>query len=180
MNLDLIFILLIVFQFKHFIADYPLQTPYMLGKFKDKGWVLPLASHCAVHFLFTFFIVGLTLRSSTSNQLGLTLMFGLAVLDFMIHFIMDRIKASPKLLGRYEAISKEQFKGLVESRQICISAIEYGRKSHLGLENKGLQELARIDNKFKSNTYFWYSLGLDQMVHHLTDILIIYILVQYV
>ena len=30
-----IFILLVIFQFKHFIADYLLQNNYMLGKFKD-------------------------------------------------------------------------------------------------------------------------------------------------
>ena len=31
-----IFVLLFAFQMKHFLADYPLQNVYMLGKFKEK------------------------------------------------------------------------------------------------------------------------------------------------
>lgn len=74
-------------QFKHFIADYPLQGKYMLGKFKPHGWVLPLAAHCGVHFLFTFAIAYLW----TFNGL---LALGCGLLDFVVHFIMDRVKAS--------------------------------------------------------------------------------------
>ncbi len=46
-------VLLVVFQLKHFMADYPLQNEYMLGKFKAKGWFAPLALHAGVHSLFT-------------------------------------------------------------------------------------------------------------------------------
>lgn len=42
-------LLVVAFKIKHFVADYPLQTPYMLGKFKARGWVRPLAAHAGVH-----------------------------------------------------------------------------------------------------------------------------------
>ena len=122
-------VLLIAFQLKHFICDYPLQNQYMLGKFKDKGWTKPLSAHCFVHALFTF-VISLCFLWSTNGGIVYSLL--LSVLDFIIHFIQDRIKASPKLLGRFKP-----------------------------------------DNKF-----FWWALGQDQMTHHLTHYLIIYILLR--
>lgn len=163
----MIWLLLVLFQLKHFLADYPLQTPYMLGKFKNTGWVLPLATHCGVHVLFTLTI-------SLFYTQDLTLISGLLILDFTVHFIMDRIKASPSLLGRYEAMSKGEFRGSLESRSLYSQGLGHGKLNEtceLGIK--------KLDRKFKENTYFWYSLGLDQMIHHLTDIAIIYILVTY-
>lgn len=113
--------LLIIFQFKHFLADFPLQGKYMLGKFKDKGWILPLASHCLVHGIMTLIII-------LAFNPGF---WWLCLVDFILHFTMDRIKASKKLLGRF---TPEQ-------------------------------------------PYFWWSLGFDQMFHHFTHYLIIWILV---
>jgi hypothetical protein len=164
----MIWILLVVFQFKHFIADYPLQGKYMLGKFKDKEWQLPLAAHCGVHFLFTFVISFLTLYNNYryikgESQLGLLIILstGLALIDFKIHFIMDRIKASPKMLGQYQNFTKKEFE-----------------KEILPLMQGGECYEMEVKSRLKSNTLFWWSLGLDQMVHHLTDILIIYLLMS--
>lgn len=116
----LIFGLLILFQLKHFVADYPLQNRYMLGKFKETGWIKPLAAHCSVHAAMTFGIAMFFVSPVIAAAL--------ALLDFAFHFAMDRIKASPKMLGRF----------------------------------------THIDPKF------WWSLGVDQMFHHLTHYLIIY------
>lgn len=162
-----VFVLLLLFQFKHFIADYPLQNAYMLGKFKDKGWVVPLSAHCAVHAVFTFII---------SAYFGLGLAFAMAALDFIIHFIMDRTKASPKMLGKYKAISKDEFRSLIESKQLSLEGIKFAETYPL-LAEESKRRLTEIDSRFKSNTYFWWSLGLDQAVHHLTHYLIIFILV---
>ena len=52
-----IFILLLAFQVKHFLCDYPLQTQFMLGKFKDTDWVLPLSQHCFVHAAGTMLVL---------------------------------------------------------------------------------------------------------------------------
>lgn len=87
--------LLILFQLKHFVADYPLQTPYMLGKFKSfPDYLLPLAAHAGVHALFTAAIAVAFKRFDV--------LFILVSLDFVTHFIIDRIKASPNMLGRFK------------------------------------------------------------------------------
>jgi hypothetical protein len=117
-----ILLLLVAFQLKHFISDYPLQNEYMLGKMKLRGWFVPLLFHASVHALLTLAIV-IYIDSS---------LWWLALVDLIIHFTMDRIKASPNMLNRF------------------------------GLDNK----------------FFWWSLGLDQMVHHLTHYFIIYMLVR--
>lgn len=96
--IEQIFFLLIAFQVKHYLADFPLQNSYMLGKFYRKGWVLPLASHCAIHAVFTISIVFFINPA----------LWWLAIVDFVLHFIMDRIKASPDLLGRWQ-INQPQF-----------------------------------------------------------------------
>lgn len=115
-----IFLLLVIYQLKHFICDYPLQNAYMLGKFKESGWVKPLLAHTGIHAIATFLIA-----FAFTNLFFLSL--SLAAFDLVVHFIMDRVKASPKMLGRFDIKDKR----------------------------------------------FWWSLGLDQMVHHLTHYAII-------
>jgi len=126
MNTELIFPLLLAYQAKHFLADYPLQTRYHLGKFKE-GWdfFMPLLSHAVVHGLFTLLIA--------LCVVSLPVALSLACFDTVIHFTMDRVKAGPKYLGR--------FKDMMQAP-------------------------------------FWWCLGLDQMVHHLTHYAIIYQLVS--
>jgi len=121
--IDKIFLLLILFQAKHFIADFPLQNAYMLGKMKKHGWVIPLAAHALVHACLTLLIVLATIPS----------LWWLAIVDFVVHFSIDRIKASPNLLNRWEVTSP------------C----------------------------------FWWVLGADQLLHHLTNYAFIYIIVTY-
>jgi hypothetical protein len=157
-----IFVLLIVYQIKHFLADYPLQGAYMLKKFMGGWqWVLPLAAHAGVHGLFTLAI----------TLLVNPVLWWLALVDFVAHFVMDRVKASPNLLGRYKAISGNEFmeiKPLLEDVQRWQGA----GFTHLPDDHK--DAVARM----KSNVYFWWSLGLDQMVHHLTHYYIIWVLVS--
>ena len=76
------------FLVKHDIADFYLQTPYMLGKGKSgSAWVLPLSAHCLVHAAFTLGIL-LLYKPTFAIQLS--------ALEFAIHFIVDRIKATYK------------------------------------------------------------------------------------
>ena len=88
--IETIMLLLVLFQMKHFVADFPLQNTYMLGKMKHKGWMLPLAAHTSVHALGTFIIV---------SYWDIKLAVILACLDFILHFIVDRLKASPNIGG---------------------------------------------------------------------------------
>ena len=88
-----IFILLVVYQLKHYAADFLLQGRYMLGKFKGgTEWILPLTAHVGVHFLFTL-VICLIIKPE---------LYWLAFVDFVIHFTVDRIKASPNLCGRWK------------------------------------------------------------------------------
>jgi hypothetical protein len=92
--------LLVIFQIKHFVADYPLQTPYMLGKFKPfPQFIWPLAAHAGVHTIFTVVIALAYQRYD--------LVMSLALLDFTTHFVIDRLKASPALLGRFKPDQKQ-------------------------------------------------------------------------
>lgn len=94
-SLNTIFILLIVFQVKHFLADFPLQFPYMLRKFSPNwDFVFPLSLHCAVHASFTLLIC---LYYAPA-------LWWLAVVDFIAHFVIDRIKSGPRYLGRFADI----------------------------------------------------------------------------
>lgn len=89
------------------------------------GWdfLLPLASHAAVHAGFTLLIC---LAHGWEYS-------WLAVLDFVAHFTMDRIKDGPRFLGRF---------------------------------------------RDQSRSTFWYCLGFDQMVHHLTHLFIVWCLLN--
>ncbi len=133
--------LLILFQLKHLLADYPLQTKYMLGKFKDKGWELPLLAHVAVHAAFTFVIA--------LHYVDVKKSLCFAMIDGFIHFVMDRVKASPKMLGRFKSLTAETAPTATKEQ-------------------------------WRSNNLFWWSIGFDQMVHHLTHYAIIWFLVTHV
>lgn len=95
-----LFSLLIVFQAKQFIADFPLQREYMLKKVLP-GWefLLPLTTHCLVH-------AGITLAICLVVN---PTCWKLAIIDFGAHFIMDRIKSGPRYLGRFNDKSKPGF-----------------------------------------------------------------------
>jgi hypothetical protein len=76
--------LLIGFQIKHDLGDYVLQTTYMQKKAdKGLGWIIPLTAHAGVHGALT---LGILIVSGHSN------LWHLAILDFIIHFVVDRIK----------------------------------------------------------------------------------------
>jgi hypothetical protein len=149
-----VFVLLVLFQLKHFLADYPLQRPWMLGKFKNKGWVPPLAAHCAVHAVFTVFIGFLCGWVPT----GVVLLMG--AVDFCAHFTMDRIKASKRLLGRFEPLNAYQYMAVKD-------ALDGVAGAFLPVE----EAKARL----RSNRWYWHSLGIDQAVHHLTHYAIIFV-----
>lgn len=90
-----IFFLLIAYQVKHFLADFPLQGKYMLKKFAAEPavWIPALGSHALVHGVFTLAVVLLWGRPDLA---------WLAFLDFSVHFAVDRVKASPRMLGRFK------------------------------------------------------------------------------
>ncbi|MHA2280134.1 MAG: DUF3307 domain-containing protein [Promethearchaeota archaeon] len=153
-----IFGLLIFFQVKHFLADYPLQGKFMLKKFSP-GWefFIPLAAHAGVHALFT-----LALLLFIAPHL-----WYLALIDFVIHFVMDRVKAGPKYLGRFKALSGEEYMQTVRDERFARPP---------GPTPSWCDDMEEINKKRKHNVYFWWALGFDQMVHHVTHYYIIFAL----
>lgn len=119
MDTTQLFQLLVLFQIKHFLADYPFQTAWMLGKARP-GWdfFLPLLVHSTVHGVGTLMLCAIVAPS----------LWWLSLVDLVSHFLMDRLKASPHLLGRFQVVQPE----------------------------------------------FWWSLGFDQMVHHLVGLWIVW------
>jgi len=151
--------LAIIYQIKHFLADFPLQSGFMLKKFLP-GWdfFFPLAAHCAVH-------AGMTLAIVLCVNPAL---WWLALVDFGIHFLMDRIKAGPKYLGRYKALSANEF---VEATK---SLGHYENSKNAELELYVKNEKLRRKRVLRSNKLYWLGLGTDQAVHHLTHYFIIW------
>lgn len=133
----MIWLLLVLYQVKHFICDYPLQTKWMLGKFKPfPDCFLPLLAHSAVHGVATFLI---------ASMFKPKIAFWVALLDLAVHGMVDYVKANPNLGGRFKTLTKENYATATEAER-------------------------------KSNTYFWWALGADQTMHHLTHYLIIWCL----
>lgn len=94
-HVQLFLALLIYYQVKHFIADFLLQNVWMLQKSRA-GWdfLLPLSIHCGIHMAGTLLA---TLYVAPHA-------WWLAIFDFVIHFTMDRIKAGPRYLGRFNDV----------------------------------------------------------------------------
>lgn len=141
MHLPLWFILIVVYQVKHYLSDFIGQGKYMMGKFKsDWGFFLPLLAHIAVHFCGTVLITLWLVKWWVALLLGL--------FDATIHFIMDRIKAGPKYLGRFKGLSAKEFSTATEQEK-------------------------------KENTFFWWAVGFDQLIHHMTHYCIILYCIAY-
>ncbi len=125
-----ILFLLIVFQIKHLIVEFYLQTPYMYeNKGNAIGWVKPLMAHAGMHAASTFIIIFIfTLIFININingiQYHLFLLVGFSLFDGTTHFIIDRWKAT----------------------------LQYST----------------------TESKFWTSLGIDQILHHIVGIIIIY------
>lgn len=153
-----VFTLMVIFQFKHLLADYVLQAPaFFIGKFKtDWGFVWPLTVHVLIHAAFTFSI-GMWFGAGPGKAAVLALM------DASIHFAMDRAKASPRYLGRWKPLNGNEW---------ALARLE------IGLPDAAEDLRAKARKRLLSNVLFWQTLGFDQCVHHLTDITVIWFLVM--
>lgn len=83
-------LLLVLFQLKHFIADWWLQTAWMVQGKRRRGWnfIQPLLAHAGLHAFLTVSVVQIATRNS-----DLALLAGL--FDLTAHFCIDRIKSHP-------------------------------------------------------------------------------------
>jgi len=128
MTIDVL-ILLLAFQLKHFVADYPMQTMYMhMGKGSKKRWFLPLLSHASVHGALTVAILAvyfdLMCGNDSMTKYGALVIIYASLFDVVTHFVTDRWKAT----------------------------------RGVGPETPS----------------FWIYPGIDQMIHHMVGILIVF------
>ncbi len=115
MGLDYFVFLLVVFQLKHLVCDYFLQTTYMLQKGNDGwGFVKPLLAHAATHGAFTLAILMLVSPG----------LWYLALVDMFVHFFVDRFKAGKKYLGRFQP-SDKRFWWALGFDQFCHHCTHY-------------------------------------------------------
>ena len=159
--------LLIAYQIKHWVADYPLQTEYMLGKFSPTPtiWLPALSLHALVHSLGTALIVSWALFFSQRIHTNLwcwSVIVGAALFDFVIHFTMDRVKASASMLGRFKQLDGSTFMNM---------------KNILKNANEDSNTLNAAKKRLWDNKFFWWALGFDQAIHHLTHYAIIFFLI---
>lgn len=142
---------IIAFLFKHFIADFQFNS-YPEQYSEGADGFLKLAQHAGFHGLLTFFIASMLTKD-------LSLSFVLGVFDFTFHFIVDRIKTSEFMLGRYEYLSKKE-----------ISYIkEWTRQNGSNRE---------IDNILKGNRRFWLTFGATQAINKSIDAFILLVIIQ--
>ena len=95
MRAELVFIaqLLIAFQIKHLLCDFVFQNKWMVyGKSSSTGWVVPLVAHAGIHGLLTL----------NPCMVSAPTLWWLSLVDGFIHFIVDRLKASPDFGGQYQ------------------------------------------------------------------------------
>ncbi|GJE43316.1 DUF3307 domain-containing protein [Methylobacterium soli] len=77
---------------KHYLADFVLQTDWMArGKERAQGWLVPLIAHAACHAALT---LGVALVVAPR-------LWWLALVDFAIHFSIDRVKSVVARKGRW-------------------------------------------------------------------------------
>lgn len=100
MNIWTILILLGVIEIKHLICDWFLQSPFIWiwggkGKARFVDYFLPLLTHAGLHALFTLVIFWIY-----SGEYLVGLLAG--ELDLITHFVIDRIKSSPYIFGRFK------------------------------------------------------------------------------
>jgi hypothetical protein len=86
MNLEYAFILLLAFQLKHFVADYPLQNYQMVvekGQYGKAGGIY----HSLIHAVCT--LVVLIAFNYIVFPIEYTVVFAVAALEFFIHYHID-------------------------------------------------------------------------------------------
>lgn len=87
-----IILLFVLFFVKHFLADYPLQTEYMLRKSRAYGWKVPLLMHCLVHATMTYLILVTVVALGMFSVTWGTIL-ALVVVELLLHFVIDAWKA---------------------------------------------------------------------------------------
>jgi hypothetical protein len=180
-----LFLLLVFYQLKHFLADYILQGEYMLGKFKP-GWAFfyPLLAHVGVHAGMTFAVAAFAiplLNHYLYRHLVVEYALGIAAFDAIVHFFMDRIKASPRYMGRWKPLTADEYvhnKKLLSGPAFDPKCTEDQPEDVKFWLEQVPKNRVKARARLRGNKLFWWALGFDQMVHHLTHYGCIYFILH--
>ena len=129
-------ILLLIFQVKHYIADYPLQFSSMYENKENKeGWIEPLFLHSLTHAGMTYLIVSVYMSFFTySEELTVGYLVFVVLIasafDMSTHFVTAMWRAAKR--------------------------------------------------KGPNTKSFWINLGIDQMVHRVAGVIIVFYIVAIV
>lgn len=153
-----ILLLISLFIVKHFIVDFLIQPSWMYLNKGKYGNVLGMV-HSYFHGFVTFWI----LSWFTNWQLAV----GWGLLEAVIHYHIDWAKVN---------INKLKFKKYVFGYNQ--NAKHFSPRTHRLAEVFAKRKLYIIEKKeWLPNTseWYWYLLGLDQFLHYMTYVLIIYL-----
>lgn len=85
-------LVLVIMTFKHFVADFVLQTNWIArGKERVQGWATPLAAHVAIHGVMTLMIALAFMPA----------LWWLALVDMAVHAVIDRGKSVAGQIGKW-------------------------------------------------------------------------------
>lgn len=108
---DFVLLLVMLFAIKHLICDFPLQNIFDNWIIKSKGslnsgvWVPALLVHSNIHAVVTAIMLTIVFKNFDSKFLLENHIWQkiavIAIAETVIHFIIDRIKAHPKIGGRF-------------------------------------------------------------------------------
>lgn len=90
-------------QIKHFIVDFPLQTPY---QYLNKGNVFHLGGylHSFLHICPTAIIVSFFIKDN-----NLTMLFAILAFEFTFHYLVDYLKLNINKSMNWKCNTHEQF-----------------------------------------------------------------------
>lgn len=156
--MPVLYMVIALFALKHFLASYPLQCSYTVKGLGSSNWFLPMLARCSVPAITTMVLV-LGIWHKMGVSLNVTLLAVVMAIDFVSHFLIDRMKVSGGLFGRFQVASPQ------ELAQI---AIDYTSK------DPAVVEAAQAESD--SNKYFWWVDGFCHLLYGAIGLTQIYLI----
>jgi hypothetical protein len=97
-----IFLILLMFEFKKLLCDYPIHPTFILKKFQSENYKA-FAFHSFVHSFFTFLIISIM----TDADMGLSLT--LSFFEYIVHFALSLWKSRSQLMARFRPLDLDEF-----------------------------------------------------------------------
>jgi hypothetical protein len=156
--MPVVYIVIALFALKHFLASYPLQCSYTVKGLGSSGWFKPMLARCSIQSACTA-LLALGYWMKTGAGINVTLLVAVMGLDFVSHFLIDRMKVSPEFLGRYQVASPQE---------LAQMAVDY--------QSKDIAVVKAAQAESDSNKYFWWCDGLCHLLYGLVGLYMAYLI----